>query len=322
MYLMRFDMRAPDMGAPTTELYPAALEMCSWGENNGCVAAIVSEHHCSPDGYLPSPMILATAIAMRTERLAINIAALILPLYDPIKVAEDMIVLDILSRGRVGYTLAMGYRNEEYAMFGIERRRRAKVLEAKIEALQNAFAGEPFEYDGRPVHVTPPPFTPGGPRLGLGGGSLIAARRAARYGLDLMASGSTPGLEEAYREEAARVGREPGMCVIPDGAPMCVFVAEDVDRCWEKIGPHMLHDAKMYGEWLESQDTATKSVAQTVDDLRAENGPYQVLSPSEAADAIRKHGILNMMPLCGGTPPELGWESLKLVAEKVLPSLA
>lgn len=321
MYLMRFDMRAPDIGAPTTELYPAALEMCTWGESNGCVAAIVSEHHCSPDGYLPSPMILATAIASRTERLFINIAALILPLYDPIKVAEDMIVLDILSKGRVGYTLAMGYRDEEYAMFGVERRRRAKVLEAKIAAVQKVFAGEPFEYEGRPIHVTPKPFTPGGPMLALGGGSLVAARRAARYGLDLMASGATPGLEEAYREEAARVGREPGTCRVPAGEPMCVFVAEDVDRGWERIGPHLLHDAHMYGKWLDTQDTATKSMARTVDDLRGENGPYQILTPTEAADCIRKHGVLNLMPLCGGTPPELGWESLRLVAEKVLPSL-
>lgn len=321
MYLLRFDMRAPATGAPTTELYPAALEMSVWGETNGCVVAVISEHHCSPDGYLPSPIVLATAIAARTERLLVNVAALILPLYDPVKVAEDMIVLDILSRGRVSYVLGMGYRDEEYAMFGVERRRRAKILEAKIEALQSAFTGEPFEYDGRHVHVTPKPFTPGGPKLGLGGGSLVAARRAARYGLDLMASGSTPGLEEAFREEAARVGREPGACVIPDGAPMAVFVADDLDRGWEKIGPYLLHDAKTYGAWLKDQDTATKSGAQTVDDLRSEDGPYRVVTPAQAADIIRKHGMLNLMPLCGGAPPEIGWESLKLVANTVLPSL-
>lgn len=322
MYLLRFDMRAPETGAPTTELYPAALEMSAWGETNGCVVAVISEHHCSPDGYLPSPIVLATAIAARTERLLINVAALILPLYDPVKVAEDMVVLDILSRGRVSYVLGMGYRDEEYAMFAVERRRRAKILEAKIEALQSAFTGEPFEYDGRPSHVTPRPFTPGGPKLGLGGGSLIAARRAARYGLDLMASGSTPGLEEAYREEAASVGREPGVCVIPDGAPMAVFVADDLDRGWAKVGPYLLHDAKTYGAWLKDQDTATKSGAQTVDDLRSEEGPYRVVTPAQAADIIRKHGMLNLMPLCGGAPPEIGWESLRLVANKVLPSLS
>ncbi len=321
MYLIRFDMRAPEHGAPTTELYPAALEMSAWGEKNGCVVVVLSEHHCSPDGYLPSPLVLATAVAARTENILINIAALILPLYDPIKVAEDMVVLDILSRGRVSYVLAMGYRDEEYAMFGVERKRRAKILEAKIEALQKAFTGEPFEFDGRPAHVTPRPVTPGGPSLALGGGSLVAARRAARFGLDLMASGGTPGLEEAYREEAARVGRAPGNCRIPDGAPTSVFVVEDLDRGWETIGPYVLHDAKTYGAWLKDQDTASRSGAQTIDDLRAEQGAYRIVTPGGAADLIRKHGILALQPLCGGAPPELGWASMKLVADKVLPSL-
>ena len=321
MYLIRFDMRAPEQGAPTTELYPAALEMSAWAEKNGCLVVVVSEHHCSPDGYLPSPLIFATAIAAKTETILINIAALILPLYDPIKAAEDMIVLDILSRGRVSYVIGMGYRDEEYAMFGVERRLRAKQLEAKIEALQKAFTGEPFEFEGRPVHVTPKPVTPGGPSLALGGGSLIAARRAARFGLDLLASGATPGLEDAYREESARLGRAPGNCRVPDGAPTTVFVAEDLDRAWERVGPYLLHDAKTYGAWLKGQDTATKSGAQTVDDLRAENGPYRIVTAPQAAELIRNHGILSLQPLCGGAPPELGWETMKLVAGKVLPAL-
>lgn len=322
MYLIRFDMRAPAEGAPTSDLYPAALDMCSWGEQNGCLVAVVSEHHASPDGYLPSPLILATAIAARTENLLINVAALILPLYDPIKAAEDMAILDILSRGRVSYTIGMGYRDEEYAMFGVERKRRAKRLEANIEALRTAWLGEPFEFEGRKVHVTPKPLTPGGPSLGLGGGSLVAARRAARYGMDLLASAATPGLKEAYLEEAARVGREPGNIRVPDGAPTTVFVAEDPDRAWERIGPFLLHDAHTYGAWLKDQDTATKSGARTIDDLRAEQGPYRIVTPAEATDLIRRHGILSLQPLCGGAPPELGWESLKLVAGKVLPALA
>lgn len=321
MYLIRFDMRAPEHGAPTSELYPAALEMAAWGESNGCLAAVISEHHSSPDGYLPSPLVLATAMAARTERLFINVAALLLPLYDPIKLAEDMIVLDILSRGRVSYVMGMGYRDEEYAMFGIERRRRAKILEAKIAALQSALAGERFEYEGRAVHVTPSPFSPGGPSLALGGGSLVAARRAARFGLDLAASGATPGLEEAYREEAARVGREPGTCRVPDGAPLSLFVAKDVDRAWEQLGPYLLHDATTYAAWLKDQDTASKSTAQTIDELRAQKGAYRIVTPPEAVEIIRQHGLLSLQPLCGGAPPELGWASLRLIKDEVLPAL-
>ena len=61
MFTMRFDMRAPDTGAPASDIYAAALDMAAWGENNGCVAATLCEHHSSDDGYLPSPLILASA---------------------------------------------------------------------------------------------------------------------------------------------------------------------------------------------------------------------------------------------------------------------
>ena len=67
MFLMRFDMRAPDFGASTTELYAAALEMAAWADRLGCVSIAVSEHHGSPDGYLPSPLTMAAAMAARTE---------------------------------------------------------------------------------------------------------------------------------------------------------------------------------------------------------------------------------------------------------------
>ncbi len=70
MFTMRFDMRAPAEGAPAAELYRAALDMAEWGERHGCVAVHVSEHHASPDGYLPAPLVLASAIAGRTRRIA------------------------------------------------------------------------------------------------------------------------------------------------------------------------------------------------------------------------------------------------------------
>ena len=73
MYILRFDMRAPSWGAPPAALYAAVPEMCSWAEEHGGLAAVLCEHHGSEDGYLPSPMILAPAIAARTERLAMNL---------------------------------------------------------------------------------------------------------------------------------------------------------------------------------------------------------------------------------------------------------
>jgi alkanesulfonate monooxygenase SsuD/methylene tetrahydromethanopterin reductase-like flavin-dependent oxidoreductase (luciferase family) len=93
VFTMRFDMRAPETGAPAADLYSAALEMFGWSESRGCLSVLLCEHHGASDGYLPAPMILATAIAARTQTLPITIAAVQLPLYNPVRLAEDMAVL-------------------------------------------------------------------------------------------------------------------------------------------------------------------------------------------------------------------------------------
>ena len=100
MFTLRFDMRAPDWGAPIEELYAAAVEMAAWAEGRGALVVVLSEHHATADRHLPSPLVLATAMAARTDTLGIMVAALVLPFYEPVRLAEDMAVLDIISRGR------------------------------------------------------------------------------------------------------------------------------------------------------------------------------------------------------------------------------
>jgi alkanesulfonate monooxygenase SsuD/methylene tetrahydromethanopterin reductase-like flavin-dependent oxidoreductase (luciferase family) len=319
---MRFDMRAPEGVAPAGELYRAALEMAEWGEAHGCVAIAVSEHHGSPDGYLPSPIVLAAAMAARTRRVPIQVAALLLPLHDPIELAEQMAVLDLLSGGRVSYVLAVGYREEEYAMLGRDFRSRGRRMDACLDALRRALSGETFEFEGRRVRVTPRPATPGGPPLLLGGGSPAAVRRAARFGLGMVTQGGDPALAALYREECARHGHTPGLFIDPPpGTVTSAFVAEDPDAAWPRLGPYLLHDARMYASWLSDRAAVSRSTAASVEELRAQAGPYRIFTPEEAVAHVRKSGVLLLQPLCGGLPPELAWEHLELVAKRVLPAL-
>ena len=224
--------------------------------------------------------------------MPIVVGALLLNFYDPIKLAEDMIVLDIVSGGRVSHVIGLGYRPEEYAMFGIAMSDRGKVIDGKLAALQRALRGEEFEYEGRSVKVTPPALTPGGPRLAYGGHSLAAARRAGRMGLDMFAEGSRDNLLETYQQAARDAGHEPGMALIPDGnTPTSVFVAEDLDDAWAKIGPHMLYDATIYRGWMGDNTLASsRSESTTVEQMRAENGAYRILTPDQAI-AQAKSGV-------------------------------
>src|SRR5665213_958445 len=150
-FVLRFDLRAPAVGAPIADLYATALDMAGWSEQHGFTAVVVSEHHAADDGYLPSPLIVAAAIAARTKEIAISVAALLVPLYDPVKLAEDIAVLDHVSRGRVSYVAGIGYRPAEYASLGKRFATRGADIEAAITLMRRAWTGEAFEHDGRIV---------------------------------------------------------------------------------------------------------------------------------------------------------------------------
>ncbi len=323
MFLMRFDMRAPDFGAPTTELYAAALEMATFAEDRGAVAAVVCEHHTMADGYLPSPLVMATAMAARTTTLAISTAALILPLYDPIRLAEDMVVLDIISGGRVSYIVAIGYRPEEFEHHGADFKRRGRLVEDQLALLLKAKTGEPFEHEGRRIHVTPAPITLGGPMVMWGGGSPPAAKRAARFDLGFLAQGGGPDLEAIYNDECRANGREPGFCIVPSlDMATTIFVSDDLDTAWDEIGPHLLHDVQAYAAMNKGDThTASLSTATTVDELRAENRTHRIVTVDEALDLIAGGFPLPLQPLVGGLPPEIAWRYLRTVTDEVMPRI-
>jgi alkanesulfonate monooxygenase SsuD/methylene tetrahydromethanopterin reductase-like flavin-dependent oxidoreductase (luciferase family) len=322
--VVRFDLRAPAFSSARTEdLYAAALDMAQHADERGLDAITVSEHHGAEDGFLPSPLVLAAVIAGRTKRIRIGISALLAPLYDPLKLAEDLVVLDHASRGRVATTLGLGYREEEYAAFGRDFAARGKLLDECVETLLAAFRGEPFQFRGRTVRVTPRPFTQPHPMLLLGGQSNAAARRAARFGLPFQPASNDAAMIALYQSECARLGKPP--LVLPPGSGEMIWVARDPERAWRELGPHLMHDATSYAGWQpasQSRSVVTSS-AKTVEALRAE-GIYRVLTPDECVARAKAQGpfaTFVLFPLCGGTPPELAWEGLRLYTDEVLPRI-
>jgi alkanesulfonate monooxygenase SsuD/methylene tetrahydromethanopterin reductase-like flavin-dependent oxidoreductase (luciferase family) len=315
---LRYDLRAPAFGAPAAALYQAALEQCAWAEDHGFLMATLSEHHGSDDGYCPSPLVMAAAITGRTRRLRVLVAALVLPLYDPIRLAEDLAVLDLASGGRVDLVLGAGYRAEELAAFGRTMDERVPLLEEGIAVLRSAWSGDEFSYRDRRVRVTPRPGRPEGPGLLLGGSSPAAARRAARLGLGFVPVDAS--LWPAYAEACRQHGREAGPAPALDG-PRFVHVADDPDAAWARIAPHALHETNTYGAWLAAADErGPYRTTDDVDTLRT-GGEYLVLTPDECVARVRDSGSLLLHPLMGGLDPDLAWESLELVASKVIPRL-
>jgi hypothetical protein len=154
-----------------------------------------------------------------------------------------------------------------------------------------------------------------------GGASLAAARRAGRCGLGLLANGTVPGMQEAYDNACREHGHEPGMTLLPDpDTPSVTFVADDVDAAWDELGKYLLHDARSYAKWNPDNDVSLGiSAARDVADLRDTFKSHRIIDTARAIDIVRRGGMLNLLPLCGGVPPGIAWPYLKSVGEVVLP---
>ncbi|MET8942991.1 LLM class flavin-dependent oxidoreductase [Streptomyces sp. NPDC004542] len=317
--VVRFNLVAP--GASPAALgarYRAALEMAAYADERGVTTVQTEEHHGAEDNWLPSPFVFAGAVFGATRRIAVTVSAVIGPLHDPLRLAEEIAVLDLLSGGRLVTVAGIGYRPEEYALFGVDFKRRGRLQDELLETLIRAWTGEEFTYRGRTVRVTPRPVTAPHPLLLVGGSSKAAARRAARLGLPFFPSAHLPELEAYYKEKLTEYGTE-GWTMMPAAETPLLHIAEDPDRAWARYGEHFLHEARTYASW-QSGDvrSAVRSAATTVEDLRAE-GVYRILTPQECVSAGLDNLVLH--PLAGGMPVAEGWRSLRLFAEQVLPAL-
>lgn len=316
---IRFDLRVPSFAATThADQYTACLDQCAWADELGLDLVVLSEHHGVDDGYLPAPVTMAAAIAGRTRRIRISIAAVLLPLHDPIRLAEQLAVVDLASGSRVSLIAGLGYRHEEFEMAGVDRQQRGKLLEEYVTVMRRAWSGEPFEWRGRTVRVMPRPKAP--PMILVGGSTEIAARRAARLHAPFSPAIGDAKLAEIYQEECAKQGFTGGGVALP-GGPGFVHVSEDPERAWQRIGPHALYDAQTYASWqTPDQRSQVHVAAQTIDDVRR-SGVYRVVTPDECVALAKEFGRVILHPLMGGMPPDLGWESLRLFEREVLPRL-
>ncbi|MFI6934544.1 LLM class flavin-dependent oxidoreductase [Streptomyces sp. NPDC050287] len=318
--VVRFNLVEP--GATPASLsarYRAALEMAAYADGHGITTVQTEEHHGVDNNWLPSPFAFAGAVFGATRRIAVTVSAVIGPLHDPLRLAEDIAVLDLLSGGRLVTVAGIGYRPEEYALFDVEWKRRGRIQDEVLETVLKAWTGEPFTYRGRTVRVTPRPCSDPHPLLLVGGSSKAAARRAARLGLPFFPSAHLPELDAYYKERLVEYGTE-GWTMMPASETPLLHLAEDPDEAWDRYGSHFLHEARTYASW-QSGDirSAVRSAATTVDELRAE-GVYRILTP----DQCLSQGLDNLVlhPLAGGMPVEEGWRSLRLFAERVVPELA
>src|SRR5271169_6253405 len=147
-----YDFRNPPQWRQSSDrLYREIFDQIAWGENHGFDDVWLSEHHFIEDGYLPSILPVAAAIAARTKRIRIASGVLLMPFYNPVRLAEDIAVVDVISDGRFELGVGVGFKHEEFEGFGVPFKERGARTNQSLEIIRRALAGETDR--GRPLRA-------------------------------------------------------------------------------------------------------------------------------------------------------------------------
>jgi probable F420-dependent oxidoreductase len=311
---------------PWPQLYRETLDQAAYAEELGFSSVWLSEHHFSEEGYLPSLAAVLGALSERTSAARLGTAVLLAPLHHPLRLAEDLAVVDQLSGGRLDVGIAPGYKPDEFAVLGVPKAERGARTDETIEILKLAWSGERFSYAGKhftfdDVIVAPPPVQPAGPPIWIGGSSVAAARRASRYGLCFMPdSGAGVELYDAYRS-AVRVPPRVATNRV-------LFAAESREQAWEICGPHFLYQFNAYRRWFSAAGDDDLHGDELTDPSVLNPEHYYVGTPDDILTAITAsqqrlgYEELVFWARPPGLPVEAATASLELIARHVLPALA
>ena len=192
--------RSPDSPQSWSEVYEEWIAYARAADRLGYDFIVVPEHHSVAIGYNPTPFLTLTALARETEQIRLATQPLLLPLYHPVHVAEQLAVLDLLSNGRAMLGIGVGYREGDFEAFGVPRRERGDRTDEALTILLGALRERGFSHQGRyhsvsDVDLIPPPIQQPHPKVYVTARSRPALARAVRFGL---------GVNTLHREAIGR----------------------------------------------------------------------------------------------------------------------
>jgi alkanesulfonate monooxygenase SsuD/methylene tetrahydromethanopterin reductase-like flavin-dependent oxidoreductase (luciferase family) len=249
---MKLGMVLPiqSLAVDLAQLWEELREEVVVAEEAGFDAVFLPEFHQAHGGAFVSPLLLGAGLMQGTRRIKFGPAVLATPLHHPVRLAEDTIMLDWITRGRVILGLGIGHQVPDFEAFDVDREQRAEITEEIIAILEKCFSGEPFEFSGDHFKVaatiTPRPYTTPRPPIWMGSHSEAGLERAGRLAdrwicdpqrsVDVVAQ-----LAGRYRAAAVGAGRTPKIALFREG-----WVGASRAECERVWAPHALAVHRLY----------------------------------------------------------------------------
>jgi len=326
-----YDFRNPPQWRQSYDrLYGEILDQIAWGENHGFDDVWLSEHHFIEDGYLPSILPVAAAIAARTKRIRIASGVLLMPFHHPVRLAEDIAVVDVISGGRFELGVGVGFKLEEFDSFGVSFRERGSRTNQSLDIIRRLLSGETVNYKSdffnfKNIKVTPQPIQKPHPPIWLGGFTSAALRRAARYGDGFTVPGATRDVYDRYVAELKKENRPTDDIRLASGF-WFLLVSNDPEKTFSEAADHIIYQANNYSAWLSAAGLSPLSEHLRDREHLRQSGLLKVVDPDTAITIIRD--LISNVPITHyyswtlppGLPPRWVQSHLELFASKVIPA--
>lgn len=312
-----YDFRnPPDSGVSDQALYQEVLEQVVWLDQIGADLVWFTEHHFVDDGYLPSWIPVAGAMAAVTKRVRFGTDICLMPFNHPIRLAEDLAVLDNLSGGRVELGLGMGYAPHEFRGFGFPVSRRVSLMNEGIEVLQKCFLGERFSYHGKryqfdDVIITPGYVQKGGPPLWIAAMSEQGAARAAKYNTNFLPQGVKSRSFDPWIDALENSGRKPTDYRV--GIIRSILVTDDREADWIPVRAAERYRMDLYKQFFEESGEGFGDPGEQVPQTWIVGNVDQCVS--ELKQFIQTFGITDIVSMA--VPPGMRAEQMSASLERL-----
>lgn len=319
-----------------SRFYQQALNQVELAEELGFDSVWLEEHHGTSHHYHPSPFIFLAGFATRTERILLGTDIAILPLYHPVRLAEDVAQLDVMSQGRVILGVAIGYREEEFAAFQTPLKGRGTQFEEMIDLIKRLWTQDNVTFESRRYALSgftlePKPLQQPRPPIWLGGWGKLSIQRAAALG-DAWIPGPTANLAK-LKEAQGRYNehlKSLGLVAHSRPRPLTrdVVIAPSEAEAEELAQNYLLPAYRdEYSTWSHplignSDSTATDILAELRKDRFIIGSPSQVIE--QIAYFKEQFGMDHLVCRLHfpGMPPDQVLAAVRLIGEEVIPAFS